>query len=60
MGWEDILYLRAGTGVGADNDCYHAKAGSEPAGHPERSEGSDAPGPEILRCAQDDMTEVGR
>jgi len=24
-------------------------------GHPERSEGSDSPGTEILRCAQDDM-----
>ncbi len=28
--------------------------------HPERSEGSDAPGTEILRCAQDDIAELGR
>jgi len=28
--------------------------------NPERSEGSDSRNTEILRCAQDDMTEVGR
>jgi hypothetical protein len=28
--------------------------------HPERSEGSDAPGTEILRCAQDDIADLGR
>ena len=36
----------------ADNELYQPKAviGC----HPERSEGSDVPGTEILRCAQDD------
>jgi hypothetical protein len=28
--------------------------------HPERSEGSDTPGTEILRCAQDDRTNLVR
>ncbi len=42
----------------ADDDFFPTEIGkwceSEQACHPERSEGSDSPGTEILRCAQDD------
>ena len=38
----------------ADDERSHPRSAT--ACHPERSEGSDAPGTEILRCAQDDRT----
>jgi len=43
--------------VGADDDFSQAR--SAMICHPERSEGSDSPGAEILRCAQDDIAGFG-
>ena len=46
-----------GNAVGADNEHDQTRSGK--GCHPERSEGSDLPGTEILRCAQDDITGFG-
>ena len=49
--WHGVraTFLRAGSRATASRARRHAVEC-----HPERSEGSDAPGTEILRCAQDD------